>query len=275
MPGRNRNYGPTFGQARRKDTKAVRGFISLDDAVARGMRLVFLTDDRRLVMGKERGRVLRMSAAKLEQNIEAAPLTAGQPRQAEAVMELLSELGLSPQETASLVQHVRESVQRTSATRSNSAGQADRDYLRAHAGISDPSILDDWTLEAEDQLRSRVAVAAAAQFMLDTLSLEEVAELLDEDEAGVSRRVDSGELLAVDSSGRPRFPKWQFRGGSALPGMSSLVNAIESSEMDTVSVGNFMLDPNDELDDLAPVDYLVGGGDPNTVGVLLEDMARW
>ena len=56
--------------------------------------------------------------------------------------------------------------------------------------------------------------------------------------------------------------------------MSEIIGTLSSAEMDIVSLGSFMTRPNDELDGLSPVDYLVGGGDPDEIVALLDAMAR-
>lgn len=163
---------------------------------------------------------------------------------------------------------------RSTSSKTAPVSQSDLDYLRDHAGLRDPSIFDDWRPEAEDKLRAEIAIANAAQFMLDTLSREEAAHLLNRDKSVVSRRVSNGQLLAVQRDGRPRFPSWQFYQGKVLPGMSEIIGTLSSAEMDIVSLGSFMTRPNDELDGLSPVDYLVGGGDPDEIVALLDAMAR-
>ena len=163
---------------------------------------------------------------------------------------------------------------RSTSPKTAPVSQSDLDYLRDHAGLRDPSIFDDWRPEAEDKLRAEIAIANAAQFMSDTLSREEAAHLLNRDKSVVSRRVSNGQLLAVQRDGRPRFPSWQFYQGKVLPGMSEIIGTLSSAEMDIVSLGSFMTRPNDELDGLSPVDYLVGGGDPDEIVALLDAMAR-
>ncbi|EYT57413.1 hypothetical protein H483_0115585, partial [Dietzia sp. UCD-THP] len=169
---------------------------------------------------------------------------------------------------------VLDSMRRVQLARTTPISQRDSDFLRDHAGLDDPSILDDWSAEKEDQRRSEIAAASAAQFVADTLSREETGRLLDVDDTNVSRRAKKGQLYAIYRDGRPRFPRWQFQGGMALPGLASIVACLERLELDPVSVATFMARPNDELDDHRPVDYLAAGGDSEAVVALLDAWAR-
>lgn len=169
---------------------------------------------------------------------------------------------------------VRDSMRRMQLARTTPISQRDSDFLREHAGLDDPSILDDWSAEKEDQRRSEIAAASAVQFVADTLSREETGKLLAVDDTNVSRRAKKGQLYAIYRDGRPRFPRWQFRGGSALPGLTPIVACLDRLELDPVSVATFMARPNDELEDHRPVDYLAAGGDPEAVIALLDAWAR-
>lgn len=169
---------------------------------------------------------------------------------------------------------VLDSMRRVQFARTTPISQRDSDFLRDHAGLDDPSILEDWSAEEEDQRRSEIAAASAVQFLADTLSRGEAGKLLDVDGTNVSRRAKKGQLYAIYRDGRPRFPRWQFRGGTALPGLAPIVACLQRLELDPVSVATFMARPNDELDNQRPVDYLVAGGDPEAVVALLDSWAR-
>ncbi|MDV8001453.1 hypothetical protein [Rhodococcus sp. IEGM 1408] len=258
---------------RRRKNDASEG-VTIDQALKDDMQLNLVTPSGQPVLASS-GRQLEVPARIVEQNLGSRKPESTPQDQAAAVMAtLLSDLGLSLEDATSLADHVRAHMKRSTSSRTAPVSQSDLDYLRDHAGLSDPSTLDDWRPEAEDKLRAEIAVANAAQFILDTLSRDEAAHLLNRDRTVVSRRVSNGQLLAVQRDGRPRFPSWQFYKGEALPGMSEIIGALTSAEMDTVSLGNFMTLPNDELDGLSPVDYLVGGGDPEVIAALLDAVAR-
>lgn len=169
---------------------------------------------------------------------------------------------------------VLESMRRVQLARTTPVSQGDSDFLRDHAGLDDSSILDDWSAAEEDQRRTEVAAASGVQFVADTLSREDAAHALGIDETNISRRAKKGQLYAVYRDGRPRFPRWQFRDGAVLPGLTTIVECLDGLELDPVSVATFMVRPNDEFDDHSPVDYLAAGGDPDAVVALLDAWAR-
>lgn len=150
----------------------------------------------------------------------------------------------------------------------------DGTFLRTHAGLDDPSVLDEWSAETEDALRTQLAAASAAQLLADTFSRREIAELLGSSPAQVTHRVRDGYLYAVQLDGEPRFPRWQIRERAELPGLHALVPVLEQTGLDPVSVSTFMAASNDELDDRSPADFLAAGGDPNRVTALLDAWAR-
>lgn len=169
---------------------------------------------------------------------------------------------------------LREAMERVAWARTTPISQTDSDFLRDHAGLDDPSVLDNWTEEKEDKRRTEVVLASAVQLVADTLSREEVSDALGIDVSNVSRRTSNGQLYAVYRENRPRFPQWQFRDGHALPGLAKIVDCLERLDLDPVSVGTFMVRPNDELERLRPVDYLAADGDPDSVVDLLDAWAR-
>lgn len=249
--------------------------ISIDDAAKRNLKLHLVAASGETITASGSSDLLTVSARTFKRKAPtAAPKAGPRDQVAQAVLDLLADVGIPAEEGPRLIDHVRDLLRSTTSSQSTPVSQADVDYLRQHAGLDDPSVIDDWNPQSEDQLRAEVAVANATTFMMGTLSREEAAQLLDRDESVVSRRVSNGQLLAVYRDGRPRFPRWQFHNGQALPGLPAVIDALSTLEMNTVAVSSFMVRPNDELDGLPPVDYLVGGGDPEAVVALLESMAR-
>lgn len=185
---------------------------------------------------------------------------------------LLETLGMADQEQ--LVDILTEAVDRVRWSRTVPVSASDAAYLREHAGLDDPSVLDEWSAEAEDALRAQSAATAAAQLLADTLTRDEIAELLGIVPTRVSHRVRDGHLYAVRRDGKPRFPRWQVRDGAELPGLRTLVPVLEKAGLDPVSVATFMAAPSDELDAHAPADFLAAGGDPERVAELLDAWAR-
>lgn len=169
---------------------------------------------------------------------------------------------------------MRDAMERVAWARTAPISQTDSDFLRDHSGLDDSTILDDWSAEKEAQRRAEVAVASAVQLVADTLSREEVGHVLEIDDSNVSRRAKKNQLYSVNRDGRPRFPRWQFRDGQALPGLTKIVDCLERLDLDPVSVGTLMVRPNDELEGLRPVDYLAAGGDPDSMVALLRSTER-
>jgi len=259
---------------RRRKSGASGDGVTFDDALKGDMQLSFVTPSGQPVLAAS-GRQLKLPARVVKQSLRLRkPKVKPQDQAAVDMVKLLSDLGLSLEDAASLAGHVRAHMKRFTSSKTAPFSQSDLDYLRDHAGLRDPAVFDDWRPEAEDKLRAEIAIANAARFMLDTLSREEAARVLNRDKSVVSRRVSNGQLLAVQRDGRPRFPSWQFHKGEALPGMSEIIAALSSAELDIVSLGNFMTRPNDELDGLSPIAFLVGGGDPDEIVALLGAVAR-
>lgn len=150
----------------------------------------------------------------------------------------------------------------------------DAAFLRAYAGLDDLSVLDGWSEEAEDSLRAQTASTSTAQLLAVTLSRDEIAEILAIEPSRVSDQVRDRHLYAVQLDGKPRFPRWQTRDGVELPGLRTLVPALQQTGLDSVSVSIFMAMVNDELDNHCPADFLAADGDPERVAELLGAWAR-
>lgn len=189
----------------------------------------------------------------------------------DAMARLLERLGTQEEQLAEWISEAMATVQ---WSRTVPVSGFDAAYLREHAGLDDPSVLDSWTPEAEDALRARSAAASAAQLFSDTLSRNEIAETLGIGPSRVSHRVRDGDLYAVRRNGKPRFPRWQIRNGAELPGLRTLVPVLELEGLDPVSVATFMTVPNDELADHSPADFLAAGGDAGRVADLIDAWAR-
>ena len=221
---------------------------------------------------EKRPRKPRRHRRAAQSTVAAGSMSAGWAEFGENVAELVgATTEVQPQR---MTDSLRDAMERVTWARTAPISQTDSDFLRDYAGLDDPMILDDWSAEKEDQRRTEVAVASAVQLVADTLSREEVGHVLEIDDSNVSRRAKKGQLYSVNRDGRPRFPRWQFRDGHALPGLAKIVDCLERLDLDPVSVGTFMVRPNDELEGLRPVDYLAADGDPESVVALLDSWAR-
>lgn len=110
--------------------------------------------------------------------------------------------------------------------------------------------------------------------LLDTLSLDEVGEFLNEDDDAIRREVTDGQLYAVEVTDRLRFPRWQFSLGSPdkrLPGLASIIEAT-ATRWDWQSVAGFMSTPQPALTgkgSKTPVEWLRDGGDVSAVSEIV------
>lgn len=112
-----------------------------------------------------------------------------------------------------------------------------------------------------------------------TISLEEAAGFLEEDEESVRASVNAKRLHAVVVSGRLRFPIWQLSLGSQgkiLPNLDQIIEAV-TPQGDWQSVAGFMTTPQGDLvgeGRMTPIEWLRSGGDVDTVRAIIES-AFW
>lgn len=169
---------------------------------------------------------------------------------------------------------VEDALRRVQDARTPPVDQQTLDYLREHAGLSDTSVLDDWSPERARAIQQEAAAATRLQLEADTMSREEAARLLDVHPSSVSRSITQRKLVAVTRDGRPRLPRWQFVNNEPVPGLREIAPVLDHLGMEPVSVATIMLRPQEFLNGLAPVDYLRSGGNPAEVVAYLDGLAR-
>lgn len=101
--------------------------------------------------------------------------------------------------------------------------------------------------------RFRSSVIADAETTLET------AGRLDTDTTDVERRLNTGELVAIEQDGRTLLPRWQFRDespGTALPGLARVCAAFPG---DGFALSGWMVEPNDALGGATPRACLEAG----------------
>ncbi|QDP97708.1 hypothetical protein FOE78_18935 [Microlunatus elymi] len=170
------------------------------------------------------------------------------------------------------------------------------EHLDQILGLSGLSAADrkQVTGEARDPaLGSRIAAhdaGVARDLVNSTLSTRQAAELLARDTSNITRGVQENRYYAVRVAGRLRLPEWQFiehttydyiPGEDAvpevehvpLPNLSRLVSHIPPGVHPQVIAG-FMQTSQPELDDTSPIEWLVGGGDPDPVCDLVAGLTR-
>lgn len=120
-----------------------------------------------------------------------------------------------------------------------------------------------------------------------TLTADQVAERLGIDASRVRHRQAKNNLFAF-LSGRTRlYPTWQFAAGAdtIVPHLAAVVDAFPEG-WHPASIEGFMTTPQRDLparidgaagDDayLTPVEWLVGGGNPDDIVRILEGIRRW
>lgn len=106
-----------------------------------------------------------------------------------------------------------------------------------------------------------------------SLTTGEVADLLGRSTSSIRRSKIAGDVYAQPTrGGRPlRFPAWQFRGQSVVPGLRDIIPAFPRY-MHPLSIQQFMTQPLEELSDQTPVEWLAGGGDVDAVGSLADEL---
>jgi hypothetical protein len=104
---------------------------------------------------------------------------------------------------------------------------------------------------------------------------KEASELLGVSQSRVRQRLGARGLYGVKVAGDWRLPAWQFVGGDVVPGLDRVLGRL-SPDLHPLTVQGFMLTPQPELataaDDLSPLDWLIGGGDPEPVAALGADL---
>lgn len=147
-------------------------------------------------------------------------------------------------------------------------------FLRTHAGGGAPVVVDSWSGEQERQSRARSAVRELGEALSGSMSIKEVAALLQIDRSRVSRRITGKGLWAFDIHGSRRIPRWQFLDHGLLPGLDVIVPAIQR-DTTPAAVEAFMKTPQPDFGDRTPIEYLAAGGDPTLIADFVSDLARW
>lgn len=142
-------------------------------------------------------------------------------------------------------------------------------------------------------LGARLAVhdtRVAASLVDSSLTTQQAADLLDRDPSNIRRGVQDHRYYAVRIAGVLRLPEWQFveettydyiPGEDAVPdtryvpleNLPAIVASIPEGAHPLVVAG-FMATPQPELDDRTPIEWLRGGGEPDSVSGLLAGLSH-
>jgi hypothetical protein len=116
--------------------------------------------------------------------------------------------------------------------------------------------------------------------VLSTVSLYEMAELLQWSKRKVSDAAARGKLYAIEIAGRPRFPIWQLsldQESRLLPGLDQVLGSIREDQ-GWVAISMVMALPHNSLISggrQSPVEFLHGGGNPGVIARLVSNDHLW
>ncbi|MGO1802865.1 MAG: helix-turn-helix domain-containing protein [Microbacteriaceae bacterium] len=152
--------------------------------------------------------------------------------------------------------------------------QPDRDFLTTYAGLTDADLTDE-SVSGVDASISVNRARASVDVQMDSLTTQDVAQMLNMDPANVRRAVTDGTLYSVKPTpgSHHRFPKWQFVGDRALPGMREVISALPD-DYHPLEVARFIAEPAETLRNMSPAQWLAGGGNISDV-VALADGRSW
>ncbi|MDO8107219.1 hypothetical protein Q6348_08430 [Isoptericola sp. b441] len=113
-----------------------------------------------------------------------------------------------------------------------------------------------------------------ADLVAQSLSVTEAARLLDVDEGQVRAMLAGRALYGfTDPAGAYRLPPWQFRDSHVVPGLAEVLAAFPTN-WPPLGVENLLTDPSPVLatdrGPTSPLDWLVDGGDPDSVVALVR-----
>ncbi|OBH19939.1 helix-turn-helix domain-containing protein [Mycolicibacter sinensis] len=149
---------------------------------------------------------------------------------------------------------------------------AEADFLGQHTGIG--AAVDDWSPITERSSRSRAAVRELAEALSGSVTIKEAAAILGVNRSQVSRLITRGTLWAFDLRSRRRIPRWQFLDAGLLPGLATIVPAIQAGTTPAV-MDAFMRTAQPDFEDRTPIDYLAAGGDSALIAGFLADLEHW
>lgn len=147
--------------------------------------------------------------------------------------------------------------------------------LVAEGGIGADAVAPGAQAEGRRQIAVRSAEADATATR-DGYTTSEVAERFTIAPANVRRLVRRGGLYVVAHRTRNRehiFPRWQFTADGPLPGLDLVLVALPD-DLHPLDVAAWMTAPQESLRGRTPVGWLAGGGDPDRVAALADELGR-
>jgi hypothetical protein len=183
---------------------------------------------------------------------------------AQTVAQFLHERGY-PVSESDLVEALRDALDsRVSAADAAVLSPAAERVLVQHSGMEIPD-----SGAAQRALRDTTADVAA--LVQTSLSVPDVAALLDVDASRIRHRLADREMYSIRVGRSHRLPAWQFYGGRPLPGLRDVLGALPRG-LHPATVEGFMSTPQEDLVlhgmTTTPRHWLAHGGDPLPVAAL-------
>lgn len=105
------------------------------------------------------------------------------------------------------------------------------------------------------------------RFRDEALTAAQAASRLGVSDSRVRQLISSGEVFTIPNSDGHLLPAWQFAGGRLVPGLPDLLKAVD--DVHPLTLASFMTLPDVDLEvdgqPVSPVEWLLGGGDVETV----------
>lgn len=131
----------------------------------------------------------------------------------------------------------------------------------------------------EIQIGPLAAGALERKSIIDTsYTTEEVADHLGVSVGRIRQRVKEGTLYSLRANDKKSwlFPSWQFTETGEIPSLKTVLKALPD-DLNMQDVFGFLTTPQPDLEDenggaMAPLDWLIGHGDPSEVLELAKDL---
>ncbi|MEP6649563.1 MAG: helix-turn-helix domain-containing protein [Lapillicoccus sp.] len=146
---------------------------------------------------------------------------------------------------------------------------AEEDFWTRHAGVPLGDATGSPLARATDATMSVIGEASRS------LTIEQVARLLDLHRSRVSHRLRDNQLYSFRIGSQRRLPRWQFTPeGTPLPGLETVLESLPA-DLHPAAVEGFFTTPDPDLDDASPAQWLASGGDPQRVVDEAEGLELW
>lgn len=150
----------------------------------------------------------------------------------------------------------------------------ERDFLLKNTELDPEDLSTDARARAQLQMWHSGA-SAGKDVEAASLTTQEAAQLLGRAESNVRRSRLNGDLYAVQAEvvGRTlRFPRWQFtESATVVPGLRCIIPVLPG-DFHPLDVEAFMTSPHEALEGRTPVQWLVTGGQVESVVKLADEL---